>query len=368
MMTRFPRRAAVSLSIAVTVFAACDPLVGGDCRDGFDRVGSRCRPRGSLAVDGSPGGSWETATGDTDSTPVETGTGGRNGGAGGGDPVGTGGTSDVGGGSTTTGPGGGGTGLVCASPEINCGGTCVDTDTDPFHCGGCGVQCATGICTDGDCEGQIPGRVVALGLDYSATTSASARLLGNSIFIAPDNPVRILLYRDQATPSARSVVAATIQQQASSRGRSVNTTIVDSGPAARDALNAANFDVFLVHDQPGLTSTDAGALATTIELALIAHMQSGGVAVVLATSPSMATFLDTTGLLAVDAVTPAPTPPTLANLAPTDAVGINVPSPFLGLGQAASFDILPMVMASSNTVAVVEDTSTGDPVVVHRTY
>jgi len=49
-------------------------------------------------------------------------------------------------GGTTTG------GLTCVTPQVDCGGACVNTLTSAIHCGGCGMACATGeSCTDGVC-------------------------------------------------------------------------------------------------------------------------------------------------------------------------------------------------------------------------
>ncbi len=40
----------------------------------------------------------------------------------------------------------------CAPGEVDCGGACVDTSTDPNHCGGCGVACSAGeSCSAGIC-------------------------------------------------------------------------------------------------------------------------------------------------------------------------------------------------------------------------
>lgn len=40
----------------------------------------------------------------------------------------------------------------CAAGQIACGGACVDVQTDPSHCGACGVRCAAGArCVAGSC-------------------------------------------------------------------------------------------------------------------------------------------------------------------------------------------------------------------------
>jgi Cys-rich repeat protein len=42
--------------------------------------------------------------------------------------------------------------IVCPGGETNCGGTCVDTNTDPANCGICGHRCPSGICSAGVCS------------------------------------------------------------------------------------------------------------------------------------------------------------------------------------------------------------------------
>ena len=48
-------------------------------------------------------------------------------------------------------PDGGGGG--CRADEVMCGGSCVDTDSNPRHCGGCGDACSAGeVCSGGVCD------------------------------------------------------------------------------------------------------------------------------------------------------------------------------------------------------------------------
>lgn len=35
---------------------------------------------------------------------------------------------------------------------VSCGGKCIDTYRNPFHCGNCGNTCATGFCYNGVCQ------------------------------------------------------------------------------------------------------------------------------------------------------------------------------------------------------------------------
>ncbi len=46
---------------------------------------------------------------------------------------------------------GGDSGKTCVAPEQNCGGTCINTQTDKLNCGKCGRNCGTASCTAGKC-------------------------------------------------------------------------------------------------------------------------------------------------------------------------------------------------------------------------
>jgi len=43
-------------------------------------------------------------------------------------------------------------GSDCQPWETSCGGECVDTQTDPGHCGGCGNVCGMEVCAEGMCS------------------------------------------------------------------------------------------------------------------------------------------------------------------------------------------------------------------------
>ena len=51
---------------------------------------------------------------------------------------------------------------TCIAPEIDCGGNCVDTWSNVFHCGGCDMPCAAGeVCSSGECGLFCGGSMVA---------------------------------------------------------------------------------------------------------------------------------------------------------------------------------------------------------------
>jgi hypothetical protein len=72
-----------------------------------------------------------------------------------GEPILTGAAGGSGGGAASTGGDGAGAGSACESGESPCGAACVDTDTDPEHCGACDAPCtpsgAEGACVGGVC-------------------------------------------------------------------------------------------------------------------------------------------------------------------------------------------------------------------------
>lgn len=55
-------------------------------------------------------------------------------------------------GAVSAGSSGGSTGLACPPGQTDCGGECVDLETDVDHCGGCGEPCLDGqVCEAGEC-------------------------------------------------------------------------------------------------------------------------------------------------------------------------------------------------------------------------
>lgn len=47
-------------------------------------------------------------------------------------------------------------GADCIDEYSVCGATCVDTTSDPDNCGGCGIECESGLCVDSVCESSAP--------------------------------------------------------------------------------------------------------------------------------------------------------------------------------------------------------------------
>ncbi|MCA9533397.1 MAG: hypothetical protein KC593_06960 [Myxococcales bacterium] len=48
-------------------------------------------------------------------------------------------------------------GCVCAPGRVDCDDQCVDVETNPLHCGGCGVRCLSGeVCYQAQCRSGLP--------------------------------------------------------------------------------------------------------------------------------------------------------------------------------------------------------------------
>jgi len=120
----------------VLLFVGC---VAAACGDPIDLGGVP-------ADDGGPLGS-ETSTGGRDAAPSSSGGGS---GSGGGSSSGSIGGS--GSGSSSSSGGSGGDAGSCSNGTTMCGAQCVDTQTDPNHCGNCQTTCA-GPCNAGHCSG-----------------------------------------------------------------------------------------------------------------------------------------------------------------------------------------------------------------------
>ena len=112
---------------------------------------------------------------------------------------------------------------LCTPPLVNCGGQCVDLNSDPLNCGKCFNQCPSGICQAGQCVGALPGHVVVGCMDYqqSFQNSPQTVLLGNAVFIPVQDPVRILAYEQYTPPAVKNKVNQTIGWAASAKGRAV---------------------------------------------------------------------------------------------------------------------------------------------------
>ena len=326
--------------LCLVAFLGCDGLVGGVCADGYDASSGDCVRSVTLTDPGPAAGGGEPHPTTTSTSTASSGSGGD---AGGSAPV-----------DFEPPP------RLCFDGLTDCGVACVDLQSDPLHCGGCGHACTTGICEEGGCVGSTPGHVIVLGSSYAQSTVASRRLLGNAVFLPLHEPLRVLELRDEADPAAYSHGHSVIAQQAALRGRTVATEVVDGAEAAGTLLTTSAFDLLLVYDQALATSTVDKAAA--LRDGLQTHAARGGTVVVLASSPAMVDLLVDTDLLAVTSFASITGQP-LDNVAPSSALGLHVPSPFLASPTTSSFELSPEAVGVQVVIATGEDA----PVAVHRT-
>lgn len=422
-VTRF-----VMLTLALVVFVplACTQtgVVGGKCREGYTVCGGRCVdlqtdpdncgvcenacPAGVQCISGACGGKVEggvdggvdadAASADSGDADAYQGDGAEPHPDGGNPEAGDGGNPEAGdagkckppfdspsqcgdcntkcsGSTPICAPSDGGYGCVplCTAPLVQCGSQCVDLNSDPKHCGSCGNVCPTGLCQGGKCVGAKAGHIVAACMNYQQNFQSSSQtvLLGNAVFLPFANPVRILAYDQYAQSNVRKRVDQTIGWVAAARGRTYNITPVNAAGAVPDELNVLGYDVFLVYDQPNAPAGTLGSIGSSWSTTLDSFARAGGVIVVLSGGDGvgeMPDFLTDSNLLPVSAETDA-TASQLYNRAPTDAVGLNVLTPFAAMKTTCTFTTSATPDATTTFVVTAQPPGgpLGSPVVVHRT-
>jgi hypothetical protein len=172
----------------------------------------------------------------------------------------------------------GGTCLSCSSEETVCGQQCVNIASDPDNCGGCGVPCSNGLCNKGQCEAKGTGRVIVIGHDYLRNRPAMNRILGNAVFLWPNNPVRLLTYQGAANPTAVAGANGAIAQVATATGRLVQRTDV---AAADVPTQLGATDVFLIYGQEQASDATLSQLGQDWAGAMTAFINLGGTVIVL---------------------------------------------------------------------------------------
>ncbi len=374
------------------------------CRRRLACIDALCGgPDGDVTVDDLVGGNGgEGGSGDGD------GTGGINVGAGGpGGRDGTGASDASGGRSSGTGSSQGGGGAPCLAPLdspktcgscdvscpadapnctptddggyectpncttepfiTECSGKCVDVETDPRHCGTCGVACASGICLDSECIGAASGHQIAICASYERNTAGQNTLLSNAVFIGASDPVRILGFVRDTERASEVGTDYALNQAARIAGREYNITKVTALNSVNNQLTRSDFDVFLVYDQQEAPAGRLGELGSSWADPILDFSRTGGVVVLLTGgggTGEMGDFIENAGIFNVDGISNHDGE-RLYVKSPGDAVGINVISPFLATSTSCLFDT--------------KDESTGDlvhvvtgpepqeePAVVHR--
>ncbi len=410
----FIKRIAMSALVAAALIApvatGCgdgNGLVGGDCASGYAPCGGGCCPEGNdgtVSQDGESDASDASDAADATETAPEAsltdgfsadcfGPGSDGGESDGGSLDGLlvdGSGSDTGSSSTDgssqdsaadvaeTGP-------LCMPPLVDCGGVCVDTTSDPFNCGSCGVVCPSQICVNSLCQGSTAGGIVYIGHDYltSVAGTAQARVLSNAVFIPQTNPLEVLSYEHYAVANAVARVKTILGNVATQEGRglSITSTSVDTDIPTK--LVFTSYQVLLVHDQSKAPAGALAALGASWATTLATFTQAGGIVVVLdggtgagldggvsAGAGQMPAFSTATHLLDVTAHVPIATGTPLADVAPGDVVGVGVVSPY---GAGKNSVSITTEASGGNVTYVVDllsDAGPGAsvPVVVHKSF
>jgi hypothetical protein len=268
------------------------------------------------------------------------------------------------------------TGPLCMAPLVDCGGVCVDTTSDPFNCGHCGVVCPSQICLDSVCQGSTAGGIVFIGHDYvgpagSVPGTAQARVLSNAVFIPQTNPLKVLSYEHYAVANAVARVKLILNSFATQEGRGLSITSTSVDADIPNKLVLANYQVLLVQDQPTAPSGALATLGASWAATLTTFVQAGGIVVVLDGGTGvgqMPAFSTATTLLSVTAQAPIATGTPLDDVAPGDVVGVGVVSPYGAGKNSVSITTEPN---GGNVVYVVDlphDAGAGSPVVVHKVF
>ena len=343
---------ATSAALALVACADVNGVVGGACADGYVQQGTTCVA--------APASTSPTPTDDAGAPPADD--------AGGADRDAS-RTHDAGNPSTTTttNPNDNGALTYCVLPEIACGNECIDPTSDPDNCGACGKVCPSNMCVAGKCTGSAPGHVVVIGHDYAtapSTFSSQARVLSNAILLPASNPLRVMSYEEFADPASVKNAEAVVSGEAKQLGRAVTFVPITSSATASSTLDETSYDVLLVHDQSNAPAGVLGGIGSSWESdgRIATFLHEGGVVVVLTGgggTGEMPELSTNASLLAVSSQTTITG--ALTVLAPADAIGAGVVSPYVPKPSTVTFDT---ESNGGNVVWVVAQN--GAPVVVHK--
>ncbi len=261
----------------------------------------------------------------------------------------------------------------CNAPRVVCGTACVDRDVDPLNCGSCGFECASALCEDGVCVGAVPGNVVLMctGFPQVRQYHPTTVLLGNAAFLAPLSVIRMMLYTEFADPGAQSRVVQALDWSADLHAKSYEAAFVQAAADVPQQLNVRDYQVLLVLDQPRAPAGQLAEIGESWRIAANDFLASGGTVIVLdgaSGAGEMASFVTSAGLYELEGEALLPAQASLFVQAPSNAVCINVPSPFGPLGPACGFEVSQG--PGPNSVYAVTDRPAGEelgaPFVVHR--
>jgi hypothetical protein len=238
-------------------------------------------------------------------------------------------------------------------PTDNLEPTCTaDTQTDPFNCGACGRECASGICEVGHCVGSLSGHVIAIGHDYGKHNAAMARVLGNAVALGSHHDVAVARWRGTAPNDVVQGTSNALAQGMAAIGRPWHGVATPAAPS----LNALDgIDVLVVDAQTGdgdALAAEAAAWAPAIDH----FLQNGGVTIVLAGAGSTShRFAAAADLYAWGAPVDASSlPATISDAA--DAVAQQVVSPYLTAVSSVAFPNVPGTIVTQAGSVVIHQT------------
>jgi len=348
---RATETAIIAFALALGACAAGNSVVGGECAEGYVQQGDTC----VLATSVQPsqdGGVQTNQDGGDGSTASNDDGGARDGSTASGDgaiPP-----------NETIGP-------QCTAPDLECNGQCIDPSSDPDNCGSCGHVCPSNLCVLGKCQGSAPGHVVVIGHDYASapsTFSSQARVLSNATLMPASNPLRVMSYEQYASQTAVANAEGLVGSEAKQLGRTVSFVAIASSTDVSNKINIDDYDVLVVHDQMRAPSGALAQIGTgwASDGNIASFLHAGGVVVVLsggtgtAEMPALATNASLLSVTSQSVITGS-----LDVLAPADAVGEGVVSPYAPKPSTVTFDT---ESNGGDVVWVVAQNSA--PVVVHK--
>lgn len=342
--------------LAASALVACadvNSVVGGACAKGYVEQGNACVPASSNVGDDGGIVTNDDGGGSNPNPDLD-----------GGNP---GDRNDADAASSTTQTSTVGPGFFCIAPEIQCGSECVDPTSDPMNCGACGHVCPSNSCVASKCVGSAPGHVVMIGHDYEiapTSFSSQARVLSNATLLPASNPLRVMSYEQYSDTVAVKNAEGVVNAEAKQLGRSINFVAVTSSQTVSSTIDVNAYDVLLVHDQKNAPDGTLATIGTSWQSdgKIATFLHAGGVVIVLsggagtAEMPDLATNAQLLSVNSQTAITGS-----LQVLAPADAIGSGVVSPYVPKPSTVSLDT---EANGGNVVWVVAQN--GAPVVVHK--
>ncbi len=237
-------------------------------------------------------------------------------------------------------------GLVCAAPLEACYGACVDFQTDADHCGSCTHSCASGICTNGHCQGEPWGHIVAIGHDYVASHASQRRVLVNAVSLGSSGNVGVAWWPGETRSVAHKAPFASAMDAANRAWHEV---------AFPNSASFIGTGIHVVIVGPDRGDGDAAeAMGAAWATALDEFLRTGGVVIVLdGANGTNHRFAEGANLFDVGAPVTVTGQPT-AVVDGTDAIVDQVLAPYLAEDSSVSWPGAPepviTTMGGMNTI------------------